>query len=26
MQHLGKLPEHVQTLFEHPKVAYAASI
>jgi transposase len=25
MQHLGKLPEHIQAYFEHPKVAYAAS-
>lgn len=25
MQRLGKLPEHVQAYFEHPKVAYAAS-
>jgi len=26
MHHLGKLPEHIQAYFEHPKVAYAASI
>lgn len=25
MQRLGKLPEHVQGYFEHPKVAYAAA-
>ena len=25
MQHLAKLPEHVEAYFEHPKVAYAAS-
>lgn len=25
MQRLGKLPEHVQSYFEHPQVAYAAS-
>jgi transposase len=24
MQQLGKLPEHIQSYFEHPKVAYAA--
>lgn len=26
MHHLGKLPEHIQAYFEHPKVAYAASM
>jgi len=26
MQHLGKLPEHIQAYFEHPKVAYAADL
>lgn len=26
MQRLGKLPEHIKAYFEHPKVAYAASI
>jgi transposase len=26
MQRLGKLPEHIKAYFEHPKVAYAASM
>jgi transposase len=26
MQHLGKLPEHIQAYFAHPKVAYAAPL
>lgn len=25
MQHLGKLPDHIQAYFKHPKVAYAAA-